>query len=450
VFTLPNATQAGNLIVVAGQYGVNAGVTLSITDDKGQSYTIAKTNSNTNQTVFIAYFANTVAGVKQITLTYAGANANYNDAWAGEFNNVATSSPVDSSNAASGSSTTPAAGSLTFAASGDLIVQVAEQDSTGAVTGWTAGSQSNITWALADADRGNGALVNQAVQWGVYNSTTTFSPQLTMAPTGGWNTVAVAFKSAAAGSAEPNTVYVKDVNHFNQVSAPSGTAYQATIPAGCNCIVLTLISPHPRDITAISDSHGNTWQKLGEIDDNGNGSGDVAIWAAFNATCSPDMTVTPTVSNTILDGDMVIYGIQSPTNLALDTGFGTSGFVSAFGTQSVAGNLSTVTGTPSTANGIIIAACGCNSPQLRSLVTGNSDITYSPQEASSGDLDENNAKGHYYNPDTSTFTFVWTCGATAVSGWAAAAAAFKLSGALAFPPLLGAKQNPRTNTLLRM
>ena len=428
VFTLPNATQAGNCIVLAGQFGVNAGITLSITDDKGQTYTIDKQNSNTNQTVFIAHFANTVAGAKQITVTYTGAAATYNDMWGGEFNNIATSSPVDSSNGASGTGTTAAAGNLTFSQTGDLIVQVCEQDSTGAVAGWTAGSHANITWALADADRGNGAEVCQAVQWGVYNATTTFSPQMGLTPSGGWNTVAVAFKSASAGSAEPSAVYVKDVNHYNVVSAPSGTAYQATIPPSCNCIVVTFVTPSGNDITGITDSHGNTYAQIG-LFPGVNGSGDIMIWAAFGAACSQDMTLTIATSGTAPLSDLVVYGIQSPRVLQLDTGFGTGGWATAYGTQSAGGNLSSVSGTPSTANGILIAACGCNNPQIRGLVTGNSDTTYSPQEASTGDLDENNGKGHYYNPDTSSFTFVWTTAGSALGGWACGATALEMAAA---------------------
>ena len=442
VFCFPNATQAGNLLVLCGQYGVNASVTPSVSDDKSQTWTVAKTGTtgDGNQTLFIAYFPNSAAGVKQITITYGGANAAFCDAWAGEFNNCATSSPVDVSTSNTASSNTVQAGSFTPTVSGDLIVMVAEQDSQGAVQGWAAGSQTNITWALADADRGNGSGVGpicQAVQWGVYTSTTALNPQMTKTDsnTGQYNAVAVAFKSASAGAAAPAGVYVSDVNHYNLVSFTSPLTVQNPTSAACNCLILSLISVHGTNISAISDSHSNHWLHIGLVSSS-NGSGDIDLWytdhgsggSGTTPVCSPDMTVTLTVSAALADADMVIYGVQglSPS-AALDTGFGTSGLAQASGTQTVAGNLTSVSGTPSTANGLIVCTCGVDSPQIRSLTSGNSDTTYSPQEASAGELDENNGKGHYYNPNTSSFTFTWTTGGSALQGWAAAAAAFMAS-----------------------
>jgi len=97
-----------------------------------------------------------------------------------EFYNVATSSCIDNGtfqgNAGAGSSVTTA--STTPGASGELLVLFAFSDS-GNATGWTIGSQSNITWMLLAAQADTGARVpGLAFQYGVYSSTAVISPGL--------------------------------------------------------------------------------------------------------------------------------------------------------------------------------------------------------------------------------------------------------------------------------
>jgi hypothetical protein len=440
-FNFPNPTQAGDLIVVCGQYGVNASTVLSITDDHSQSYTVLTKHSDSNQTVFIAYFPNTVAGVLQINVHYGTSGVMYSDNWAGEFNNVLASLPVDSSIGNNATSTLAQPGNLTFSSAGDLVVQIAEQDSSGAVTSWAAGSYG---FSLCEADRGNGSQVCQAVQWGVYNAPNALSPVITLGSSGGWNTMAVAFKPSA--SAQGGTAYtsiaVVDVNHYNLVTMASGTVFQPTLPATCNLGVLTLVQPTASAaITTITDSNSNSWIQIGSTLVNV-GSGYVQIFytrygaggAGTTPSFSPTMTVTINTGASMTLGDMHIMGINNAkSTAALDTGFGTSGLATAIGTQLAGGNVSGVSGSPTTSNGVIIGVIGVSSNQIQGVVTGYSDTTYSPQEASTGELDEMNGKAHYYNPNTSSFQFVWTTNGGAVSDWANAASAFQ-APAVAFQP----------------
>ncbi len=424
IIWLCNGTQAGNLLVVAGQYGVNALITVSVADDGGNAWTVNKSGTvgDANQTVFIASAPNVVANTRKITITYTGANATFAQARAGEFNNVATTAPVDVSTSATATSTTPAAGSVTPTVSGDLFVMLAEQDSTGAVTSWAAGSQPNITWALAQNDVGFGSSINQMVQWGVYNSTAAFNPSATMSPSGQWNAVAVGFKAASAGSGQPAGVYVTGDVHHNLVSMASGKALGT--PLSGTTTVMTIITVGGQNVTAVADSNSNIWTKIGQQPVPPDVDGGAQIWYAKNATLTANMTVTLTTNVTLTSADTVFYGIKGLSTDPLDTSYGTSGFASASGNQTVGGNLSTVTGTPSTANGILISAVSITSNTLTGLVTGNADMVYSTSEAAANSLDENNGKGHFYNPDTSSFTFTWTENA-AVGSWGGGATAFK-------------------------
>src|SRR5207237_8928334 len=71
---LPNATLSGNSVIVAVQQGSGTGA-LSVSDDKGNTYNLAKINDNLSQIVSIYYATNVLAGAQKITLTFAGAGA---------------------------------------------------------------------------------------------------------------------------------------------------------------------------------------------------------------------------------------------------------------------------------------------------------------------------------------------------------------------------------------
>lgn len=432
VVQLPNPAQAGNCIVVCGQYGVNAGITVTVTDSASQGYSIAKTGTSgdTNQTLFIAYFPNTTAGVSSVTINYTGTNASFVSSWVGEFNNIAATSPVDVTTSNQGSGTSVTAGSFTPTVSGDLLIMVAEQDSSGALTSWTAGSQTNITWALTQNDIGFGDQVDEMVQWGVYSANTAINPTATMAPTGSWNAIAVAFKQSASaqGSPAPSSgIYVYNNIHYNLVTGATSTVIGAPISAACNLGVLALISTVTGDLTGIVDSNGNAWTKIGQV--NFGGSGFVQYWYTANATFAPSAHLTLTFGALSAESECILYGLSGAATAPLDTGFGTAGFASTTGTQSVSGNLTTVSGTPSTSNGVIFGMIGINSNQINGLTSGIFDAVWSVDEAIQSELDENNGRGHFYNPTTSAFTFVWTVSA-AVSTWAAAATAFKAPPAI--------------------
>src|SRR5204862_4246739 len=89
-----------------------------------------------------------------------------------EFDNAAA---LDASSCNAGTSTSITAGSLSPTAVGDLILQVSYAPTYASNTSFTAGSQSNITWALAHTLLGDGS----ASQWGLYNSTSAITPTFT-------------------------------------------------------------------------------------------------------------------------------------------------------------------------------------------------------------------------------------------------------------------------------
>ncbi len=118
---LPNATLSGNSVVLAVQQKSGTGA-LSVSDDKGNTYNLGKTNDDGVQTVSVFYALNVAAGAQKITLSFAG-GANWVAAVAAEFYNVALSSAFDGASATGGVSTLVTAGNLTTTADHDLIFQ---------------------------------------------------------------------------------------------------------------------------------------------------------------------------------------------------------------------------------------------------------------------------------------------------------------------------------------
>ena len=407
VCPLPNPTQAGNYIICAGQYGVNASVTVSVSDDKSDTFTVDKTGTSgdANQTVWMAHVAATT-GARVVTVTYSGASPNFVQYWCSEYDNLNGS--VDQCTTADGTTATVTTGALNaLTASNDLIVQLAENDGTGSITasGWVAGTgqSGRSLGALSQNDTGFGSQVNEGVQWGVYSTTTSFSPKMTQgSTTTQWNTVACAYKSSSSGNAAPASIYITSLEHYNLVTLATGGKLGA--PLNGNMGVLTCVnSPSPGGhITAISGSVSGSWTQVG-LQASSGGSGVLMIWYVANATLGAADVLTLTTSTSFTDGDCVIYGVSGAATAPLDTSFGTSGFATTTSNQTVAGNVTGVSGTPSTSNGLIIGLIGVNSGQIQSMTSGQSDTAYSPQEASSGELDENNGKGHDYKFDNLGF-----------------------------------------------
>jgi hypothetical protein len=431
-FRFRNRSLAGNLLVVVGQYASNASVTaVNVTDDQSQTWTVAlRATANLNQTLYIAYFPNTAAGVRHVTVTYTGANPTGQMKWAGEFNNIVTTSPVAASNSHNGTSGTAiTCGSVTPSQAGDLVIAAAEGDSTGSVTNWTPGANSNITWTRAMADRGDqGSLINQTVQWGIYNSAAAINPAITVAPATTYNAITVIFKASAStqGSPAPAGILAGSSHHFNCPSISTGHVFQA--PLTGNLVAFVSAYPASGSITSITDNKGNSWTHLGFQAEPGAAAG-ADFWLTQNATLGDDYQFTVNISGTMVQQNITVYGISAAHPSALDTGVGTAGFASNTGnltTQNA--NVDAITVTPTTPNGIIICSIQVNSSQIQDCVgIADADTAYSVDEAGINEMDENNGEAHYYNPDTAsrTFTFTTHTGPTGIGNWSSVAAAFK-------------------------
>jgi hypothetical protein len=428
---LPNRSRAGNTLIAIIQ-GSNSGLasgSFVVTDDQSNTWTFAAAVNDATNTwgCAIYYASNVLAATRTITIqNNLGSDFVRPQVSVREYQNVGA---LDTSSTHIGSSASATAGSLTPTVTGDLLLQFVCRPATVtlATSSWTAGSQANITWALDSADLRDG----NAVQWGVYTSTSAINPTCTMGDSSAFLSIALAFKPLAQGGPRAAGIQILRVHHINLPGsglagvAGVGSAFTSpttiAFPCSGNLLVIARISGSST-MTAVTDSKSNTWADCGEgVIQN---SSVVQMWAAVNAT--PDTQLTLTVThNTIVDTTLLLYDIAGAAASPIDA------HASTTGSQGSPGNITSVAITPVTANGLVLGIIGVDFNTVDGLSGATYFIdsnTYNGENTSGPDcMDENNGWGHYYNPNTSQVTFTWTqfFGSPQAGSWAAMATVFK-------------------------
>jgi len=412
---LPNATLGGNCVVLAVQRGSGSGA-LTVSDDKGNAYNLGKANDDGNQAVSVFYALNAVPGAHTITLRFAGSGANYVAADAAEFYNVATAVALDGVSGNGGTSALVTAGNLTTTADNDLIFQYAAQDGDGVNTTWTQGGSP---WVLLAADYFDA----QAAQYQVQTAFGTIGPILTQNSSKMFNSVAIALKAATAGTA-PTGIRVVHLGH-NRVPQSSGSSLPLQFPSTGNLIVVSWIGIPGCTITGLFDGNSNAYNSTGPAFGNG-GSGDGQLYYAPSAVTSTDLK-GPTLNVTASgcsggSSNALLYDISGAAASPFD---GVAGRVMASGSQSTSGSVTTVTISPSTANGLVITQTGVTSHTLVSVSPGTFLSTENSPDIATGAVDNNNGWAINYNTGTGPETFVYGTKSGQLDAWASIAVAFE-------------------------
>lgn len=427
---LPNPTGAGNLLTVHLELDDTL-LYPTVTDDKGDTFYIGNVCKDTTngEDVLMYYAPNVASGARRITTTFAATTFNTSPPAVAEWTNVATSDPIDGSSCAFVNSTTVAAGSVTPNYSGDLVVQHAWNDwlstlPTGGGIGlhYTKGSQTNITWIKFI----DGWAWANGGQYGIYNSTSALNATFTTS-TAGFNSPVIFFRSSAGGTAPAAGIRVvarKNIP-FTSGSLSFSTNPLKTYfpcPPTANLMIANYAGPND-DMTAVSDSATNTWtSNHAQFCDSGNLTC-VHNYSARGATVSPDQWIQLTFS-AVSDDTVQLYCVAGAKTAPFDTA------ATGTGDQTVAGNQTLVSITPSTSNGLVIAS----GSQVFNTTSGFSttgqyyDGCY--WSAENTDIDgcaANNAWGHVYNVTTSAinWTATFQVGGTAIAQWAAEADAYE-------------------------
>jgi hypothetical protein len=186
-------------------------------------------------------------------------------------------------------------------------------------------------------------------------------------------------------------------------------------------------------ISGVSDGAHNAWVSAASTPGEFGGTG-AQIMYAGNAATSPNLSGVTVALNGSTQGDDMfdLYDITGAATSPFDTSN------TALGNQTSAGNLTTTTLTPSTANGLVLNVLSIDFHTVNGIV-GSNFVLDSVVNALDNDdpdnggtevstLDMDNGYAHIYNATTGPVTFVYTYNQTTPGGvqlWGAASAAFK-------------------------
>jgi hypothetical protein len=435
--TLPNPAGAGNALILGVQF-VSSGTISSIADNEGNTWATGPTvtDASAGQTMRLYYALGVTGGTQTITITFGGLSSTPGlpQAVVSEFYNVAQISAEDGS---SGSATSRTAGTITTTAPGDLIyhwgVDFSDTNSNGgAYNGSSITAGAGFTLLSADLQ------VGSADQYEVQSSAGSIDPTFTATGSATWGSLALALKSASAGTPPPAGIRIVHIQHTllsNGNVQGRTTPVVMQFPSSGN-LLAGLFNGPSYGITGISDSASNTWASVTSSNPTacGGPAFPTPIWYAANAATSPTLSnITVTVGGTNPGGVMF--------NLYDITGAATSPFDKAAiagGDQTSSGNLTTTTLTPSTANGLVLNNTAIDYHTLNGIV-GSGYVLDSVVNAVDNDaagtagttdstLDEDNGFAHIYNATTSPVTFVYTATTTGtpsgIQCWGSTAASF--------------------------
>jgi hypothetical protein len=426
--TLPNPAGAGNALILGVQFN-NAVAVSSIVDNKGNTWIAGPTalNSNTSQVMSLYYALGAKSGTQQIVVHFTGSSSSneYPQGVVSEFYNVATLSALDGS----GSSSSSRTDSLTTTTAGDLIYQwgidFSDTNSNGGNYNGT-----NITagpgFTLLSAD----LQVGSADQYQVQSTKGTVAATFTASGSATWGSLALALKSASAGTAPPPGIRIVHIQHTLLCSVYSGQNRPRPIvmqfPSSGNLLVASFNSG---DVTVagVSDAAGNTWSVPSSAVTPGGGDVTPAqiVYAANAVTSSTLSGITAKLTGTTTTDCMfILYDLSGASTSPFDNA------AVATGDQGSTGNLTTVSLTPSSSNGIAITTNSLYFETANGVVGAgyvlDSVVNGHDDGSPTSTLDEDNGYAHIYYSNTSSLTFVFSLdGSGGVYLWGSVAAAFK-------------------------
>lgn len=420
-------TLAGNaLTLFCTTNNTNPTITWS---DGGDTFSPGVTGSG-NQQVQWQFVLNGIGGKTSFTATFS-ATTTSDQCGIIEWANILTAAALDGTSSGTGTAAS-AACSASVGAAGDLVLQMAVEDSGVAMTSWTHGS--GFTAVFEDGAQNTTIIGGLAVQFQIAAGAVT--PAITQSPgTNHFDTVCMALKPSAGNQGTiPTGVRIVRI-HDVQISGAAATPFKAQFPCTGNLIVLATVSIPAVVPGTTSDTNLNTWSTAAAAGLNG-GSGNARIDFSAGPTCGADMTISMTFTGTNQSGDSFeLFDIAGANASPIDTGItcGTSTHVTnacqASNTDSTTTlhTITTVTLVPSTATGLNFSLIGVSNPgPTQGASVGIFTPGWSATEASSGDMWENNGVLVEFNTSTSSRTYGYTFPATAggAGAWVAQAAHF--------------------------
>jgi hypothetical protein len=430
---LPEPSQAGSLIVLTFFRDTANSSTMTVSDNKSQTYTQAVTRTSTNGNLTRVYYTNNVASGTQFFNVHGTHNNCCVAVMVAEFYNISTAVPPTDGTAicnSTDSTTTVTSGSITPTQAGDLLyMPVLNEDST-VVASLTSGSQPNIAWKWATSN----PIDATGQQYGVYNSTSAINATATEGTSHNVSACVVAFKAATHGTAPTQTFRINSLHHVN-IATSSANPSVLQIPVTGNLVVVSSVlgGNVGSAITGITSSPSYTWTSTGTA-----ASNDSVSQVYYAAGVSPTNALTISITRDFHagdDGTFLVYDVAGADTSPFDADSGgqtgnQTTLVSSLTTCSACLSPS------STSRELVIAHFNQQFCQAAGLTSPTGAVfdaaTYNGNSLDAYQLaDQDGGWGHVYTTSTSALTWTWTenCLSTPERLWAGRVAAFKTASA---------------------
>jgi len=405
---LADPALANNCVILGIRYPDATGRTVTIADNRGNTWLAGPTVANNGIRSRIFYVTGVAEGTRDITVTFDARLSGF-QAQISEFYNVAVNFALDgSSGSATSSNPAIVAGSLTTSVPGDLVYNyVATNDFGATITGITAGSG----FTLLSADR----LRASAAQYKVQSQAGAVTPAMTVtSASGSMNSLAIALKAATAGTPPAPGIRVTHVYHGYWLGSPAKLQFPST---GNLLVLATSFGTLNSNISSIASTPGNTWTKVTIPPVDGT---DPQMLYAANATTGPSLEFAINASAAFLQ--FVIYDIAGAASSPFDGAAKASGNNPSNATIFGAPQIST------TAPGLILATLPMgHGPPINCIAPGClfDGVTY-PGEADGSTFESSDGYAHLYHSTGGQTSFDWQPASVELpSAWFALAAAFK-------------------------
>lgn len=412
---LPNAVLAGDALVLAITYP--HGHTITISDTLGQTWPSATVTADAGSGAYVAaiyVLPNSLGGNETITVGLGSADLPFNYTLS-EFSNIATSSPVNGTKGSAG--LTPNASTAVI--DPGSFTPTTNNNANGGNVIWTyyglafaaSGNPTNwgpgIGFTLLDGDIAWTSKQGfpHASQWCIQSTQAAVDPTMTSKgdTSDVFNSVSVALKVASAVGTMPSGIHVNKIIHETSNVFTNNQVWNLQLPTTGNLRVLAFPAASGLiDITSVTDSDSSTWSLADDA-----GGGAAQIWYAVNRPANPSLTVSVHISRSSGTASAQFFDIEgaavAPFDVSAGVGFTNCGSVSTISKQP--------TITPTTSNGLVIATMAIGTGPglgLTSPTGGLWDLTTYSGETDLDLMENADAVGHFYNPDTTTENWNWT------------------------------------------
>jgi hypothetical protein len=418
-FSLPQATLSGNAIICGLTYPYSSGRTVSVSDNKSNSWSQAvSVGSTTNDmTVALWYATNVAAGTLTIAVTFD--STIYGQQFAcKEAYNVVASSPLDgTASVASSTTNTVSTGSITTTANGDLIFEYGNYIGYAPLN--TASNYANVFiagagWSPIVADPESGEFFEDIQQTSAGSITPTYDVEVASGNSNSWGAVAAAFKtSSSQGTAPPSSGI--HIDHAFSELGNEATTVTFQIPFDGNFIAATTTLG-----CTIADSLQNSY-----TENEPGGAGSAILYYVAKAKTRLGGQIINVTNCGMSDDDFTWYDVRGAAILSpIDT--------TAYNDQSQPSmtngyqwsGMPTIT--PSATGELVLAdlPTGCGPTSGASAPSGAvTDNVYYSGETDLSSFNEACGKAHLITTSTAQESWTWTmenasCGANS-SGSAA-------------------------------